>query len=373
MTTSTKRPDGGELTLGPFNHHPDPAIDFCIEVEVIEAEWLNIRHGFTNGTPPRSEIVERLTKAMRFRVGGDQCAVNAKTMLRKIEAEMSATPTNESPAPQATFGCKRAGGFVDHNCMAMCDCDKTMRFAAPQPPVEGLREELSDPNIVHLNMLRGDIAKPTREQIKHLYPELFSSDPAIITDFDRFYGDPVERFKAMADANHEGPIDVAHFKMWCRIAEREIRHARAPASPSLTAGASSELRRVWLDRLNAIAPAVENLAGHQEQCDFDGVRVKVSRQALDEVLNVVNDLAVSFVTAPATLTEQPSEAPLSAPDVREAIARADVRRIVKGLINDGELPEYETQDDNGLEAGEYVDLFFEILDLLSAQPAKGER
>jgi hypothetical protein len=112
MTTSTKRPDGGELTLGPFNHHPDPAIDFCIEVEVIEAEWLNIRHGFTNGTPPRSEIVERLTKAMRFRVGGDQCAVNAKTMLRKIEAEMSATPTNESPAPQ--------------------------------PPVEGLREALTD-------------------------------------------------------------------------------------------------------------------------------------------------------------------------------------------------------------------------------------
>lgn len=32
--------------------------------------------------------------------------------------------------------------------------------------------------------------------------------------------------------------------------------------------------------------------------------VKVSRQALDEVLNAVNDLAVSFVTAPATLIEQ---------------------------------------------------------------------
>lgn len=150
------------------------------------------------------------------------------------------------------------------------------------------------------------------------------------------------------------------------------------ASPSLTAGgvntssylslADSGLRRAWLDKLNAIAPAVENLACHQEQCDFDGVMVKVSRQALDQVLNAVNDLAVSFVTAPAT--EQPSEAQPSAPDVREAIARADVRRIVKGLINDGELPEYETQDDNGLEAGEYVDLFFKILALLSA---KGER
>lgn len=44
--------------------------------------------------------------------------------------------------------------------------------------------------------------------------------------------------------------------------------------------------------VNAIAPAVENLACHQEQCDMDGVMVKVSRQALDEVLEAVNQTVI---------------------------------------------------------------------------------
>ena len=34
--------------------------------------------------------------------------------------------------------------------------------------------DLSDPVAVHANMLRGTIAKPTPEQIKHLYPDLFA-------------------------------------------------------------------------------------------------------------------------------------------------------------------------------------------------------
>lgn len=35
-------------------------------------------------------------------------------------------------------------------------------------------------------------------------------------------------------------------------------------------------------------PAIDNLINHQEQCDQDGVMVKVSRQALDEVLALIN-------------------------------------------------------------------------------------
>lgn len=35
---------------------------------------------------------------------------------------------------------------------------------------------LTDPNVVHLNMLRGGIAKPSWEQIKHIYPEQFNGD-----------------------------------------------------------------------------------------------------------------------------------------------------------------------------------------------------
>ena len=38
--------------------------------------------------------------------------------------------------------------------------------------------------------------------------------------------------------------------------------------------------------------AVEQLTNHQEQCDFDGVMVKVSRQALDEVLEFIRALPI---------------------------------------------------------------------------------
>jgi hypothetical protein len=51
--------------------------------------------------------------------------------------------------------------------------------------------------------------------------------------------------------------------------------------------------RAVFDILNPVAPAVENLACHQEQCDQDGVMVKVSRQALDEVLEAINKLAIA--------------------------------------------------------------------------------
>lgn len=83
----------------------------------------------------------------------------------------------------------------------------------------------------------------------------------------------------------------------------EERPASNPSS-RVTPGPSDpspgpDVRRRVLDILNVVAPAVENLAGHQEQCDMDGVMVKVSRQALDEVLNAVNEVAlVSALTRP---------------------------------------------------------------------------
>lgn len=73
---------------GRFGHHPDPAIDFCIETEIIGNEWLNTKMGFMVGTPPRSEIEERVSKAMEFRVGGDLNAIEAKAALRIVEREM---------------------------------------------------------------------------------------------------------------------------------------------------------------------------------------------------------------------------------------------------------------------------------------------
>lgn len=75
--------------LGRFGHHPDPAIDFCVEVESIEGEWLNIQIGFENGTPTKDVLARRVDKAMGFRVGGDLNSISAKTLLRKIDAEIN--------------------------------------------------------------------------------------------------------------------------------------------------------------------------------------------------------------------------------------------------------------------------------------------
>lgn len=69
-----------------------------------------------------------------------------------------------------------------------------------------------------------------------------------------------------------------------------------PPAPTPSA-AAPDLRRLVLDLLNDVAPAVENLACHQEQCDQDGVMVKVSRQALEEVLSAVNEVAIQAATA----------------------------------------------------------------------------
>lgn len=44
-----------------------------------------------------------------------------------------------------------------------------------------------------------------------------------------------------------------------------------------------------------IKDAIEVLRNHQEQCDFDGVFVKVSRQALDEVLGL-SDAQLDVIT-----------------------------------------------------------------------------
>ncbi len=92
-----------------------------------------------------------------------------------------------------------------------------------------------------------------------------------------------------------------------------------------------DVRRRVLDILNAVAPAVENLVGHQEQCDMDGVMVKVSRQALDEVLNAVNEVAlVSALTRPlggSVLGSLHARARPKRPRHSPAEVRADVLRM----------------------------------------------
>lgn len=70
--------------LGRFDWHPDPAIDFCIEVDVLVGMVYDAKIGLLDA----DTVNERIFKAMQFNVGGVQRAVNAKAHLRELEAEM---------------------------------------------------------------------------------------------------------------------------------------------------------------------------------------------------------------------------------------------------------------------------------------------
>jgi hypothetical protein len=68
-----------------YDHHPDPAIAFCIEVDEIEALHYDVRNKIA--PEKMSERDRRILRAMSFRVGGDAHAVAAKDRLREIERE----------------------------------------------------------------------------------------------------------------------------------------------------------------------------------------------------------------------------------------------------------------------------------------------
>lgn len=71
-----------------YDHHPDPAIGFEIEVQEIEAIAHNRRVGFGD----TKDLEPRIDRAMMFNVGGDAGAVRAKERLREIERTALGVP-----------------------------------------------------------------------------------------------------------------------------------------------------------------------------------------------------------------------------------------------------------------------------------------
>lgn len=72
--------------FGRFGHHPDPATDFCIEVECIEGEAYEVSVGMIDA----ASIAPRIERALSFTVGGDVGAVAAKATLRGCATEIAA-------------------------------------------------------------------------------------------------------------------------------------------------------------------------------------------------------------------------------------------------------------------------------------------
>lgn len=72
--------------LGRFGHHPEVAIDFCVEVEELESIAESSRLGLIGfgHEQDRATLDHRIEQALDFRVGADTQAVNAKHLLRQL-------------------------------------------------------------------------------------------------------------------------------------------------------------------------------------------------------------------------------------------------------------------------------------------------
>lgn len=93
---SSPAPEAELEKLGRFGHHPDPAIDYCIEVEAIEGYYFDATHGIGKPSEGPRKIDDtfrnRVEHALDFIVGGDLNAIAAKSIVRRVHAEL-ATPT----------------------------------------------------------------------------------------------------------------------------------------------------------------------------------------------------------------------------------------------------------------------------------------
>lgn len=115
MTAPTDTPEA----LARFGHHPDPAIDFVVEVEAIEGELADLAAGLT----PTMDIDARIARAMMFRVGANMPAIRAKTALRQIEAGRLAASVKRLAVEYAN---------ASHEHGADAGCDDPELFAVTQ-------------------------------------------------------------------------------------------------------------------------------------------------------------------------------------------------------------------------------------------------
>lgn len=71
--------------LGRFGHHPDPSIDFELECDCLLGLAYDVEHGMAD----KAVVVERMAKALEFRVGGILSCINAKEALRERFNELN--------------------------------------------------------------------------------------------------------------------------------------------------------------------------------------------------------------------------------------------------------------------------------------------
>jgi len=120
--------------------------------------------------------------------------------------------------------------------------------------------------------------------------------------------DEIERLRAQLAAAEAEKAEIrrvfnAEIDCLARASQKEIEswqnernHARQDCDEARAKLATAtKALEVVRDEVNRVVMAVEALACHQEQCDMDGVMVKVSRQAVEELISTIE--TINTITA----------------------------------------------------------------------------
>lgn len=107
-----REPINRPVNLGRFGHHPDPAIDFCIEVDCLEG----LAHDVGCKLADRVEVSKRISSAMTFTVGGDAHAVAAKGRLRELELLLNLADHTRCPTCEGRRVHERLRGYRCPRC-----------------------------------------------------------------------------------------------------------------------------------------------------------------------------------------------------------------------------------------------------------------
>ncbi|MFA7282421.1 MAG: hypothetical protein WC100_20230 [Sterolibacterium sp.] len=369
MTTSTKRPDGGGLKRNQVLSFDDGLLTIRISGHGEGNGWGSIAFherqieidpdGFHTAEIPPSEL-----RALR-------------DFLNRV---LPNTPTNESPAPQAdedetgAWADLRASGGIFPEAYAVAQSENVMtedqikhmvnRFLMWKLPRDTFNPDCG------ISFDKKPYNTHTAHPSQH--------EPSGTNLFDATQADAMVRY--MIDGLPTAPQSAPVFKASHNSGERD---------PSVTLGCTGADTAAPQPPVEGLREWFNSFRGDHGKTEWDqllsilaspsltAVPVGyISPETLAELTNNANGVGpvvasaaystiIPLYAAPATLTEQPSEAPPSVRDVREAIIRecASIAADHTPKKFEGTLAAHAT--------GRAIECA--ILALLSAQPAKGER
>jgi hypothetical protein len=119
VTTATEK-------LGRFGHHPDPVVDFCVEVDIIEGLIADVDAGIQEW----ETVADRVFKAMQS-VWIDGRAQDAKNKLRLAEADLKKLEPGPKTVVRWALWCKEFGYYqrFPHDAEELYDTKKSAEAA----------------------------------------------------------------------------------------------------------------------------------------------------------------------------------------------------------------------------------------------------